>query len=153
MGTRTGIICAWSYATWMKNASRNLYKLYSNGTVRVKDEGMYYVYGQLIVYDIKPTASVGLKVRDPRMGNSTRFVERELTKCIETAGYLIGEGGVIADKSGSFRTCNMGSLTELYEGSEVFIFVHVGEASNGEKIPVKTFHNVTTAFFGMIKYT
>jgi hypothetical protein len=78
---------------------------------------------------------------------------REMAKCIETAGYLIGEQGIIVDQTGTFRTCNMGSVTELYAGSEVYIVVHVPKAGNGKMIPIQTFHNITTAFFGIIKYT
>ncbi|XP_064638930.1 uncharacterized protein LOC135494665 [Lineus longissimus] len=148
--TDTGDICAWKYATWMKRESKKLYNLQSNGKVEVRDAGLYYIYGQLIIHDRNPTASLGIMIRD-RYKTGGDSLERELSRCIESAGYLIGSAGQITDES--FRTCNMGSVTELSKGSEVYIVVHVPRSSSNKHIPVKTFHKVTTAFFGIIKYT
>jgi hypothetical protein len=42
-----GDICAWKYAKWMKKDAQELYSLQSNGIVKVREAGMYYIYGQV----------------------------------------------------------------------------------------------------------
>jgi hypothetical protein len=48
-----GKICMWQYASWMTDGAKQLYQLNTaDGTVKVTQDGVYFIYGQVCAYKI-----------------------------------------------------------------------------------------------------
>ncbi|XP_064639572.1 uncharacterized protein LOC135495086 [Lineus longissimus] len=134
--TADGKICMWQYASWVTNGAKQLYVLNTaDGTVRVTEGGVYFIYGQLIVNDIGPRVAQGLWVYDAS-GN-----RKELARCVETAR---SDG-----TNKTFRTCYFGIMARIENGSKVYLAINTAPLD----IAVRIYHTDKTAFFGLIKFT
>ncbi|XP_064639262.1 uncharacterized protein LOC135494883 isoform X2 [Lineus longissimus] len=138
-----GLTCYWKYSKWMGKAAKRLYKLNRNGTVLVRDGGLYFIYGHMAVNETKQVAREALVMK--RGGKVT-----ELATCANTAGYPLDPSGEVMDPAGSFRTCSLARFAELEAGSELFLGVWRNVV--GKKALKTTFHGESLAYFGIIKY-